>query len=270
MGYQEIISFLQNEDLNIMNFTMENDNNAPIVTPDSLEVFVGSKSLGDYISCIDEIDGEVECRISGDYNLEVVGNYNVFVEARDSSSNYIKRAVNLNVNEKVIGPYYTEIIRNQNTVIVYGLDENKRYTKVVKVFACSTGRGGRTPTGTFYSTKGAIWGPLMGGVWGQYYTVITKNILFHSVPYYSMSKDNLEWEEYNKLGTSVSAGCVRLSTIDAKWIYDNCPSGMRIRIYDGELPNGIEKPVPIKIDESSPFKGWDPTDPDINNPWNQM
>ena len=269
LGYKEILTYLENKNLDIINAKIENDNVAPVVTPRKLELFVGTKSLNDYLKCIDEIDGEVECKISGNYNLEVIGNYNVVVEAIDSASNYVKKNVELNVKEKVNGPYYTEIIRNQNTVIVYGLDENKQYTKVVNVFACSTGRGGRTPTGTFYTTKGAPWGPLMGGVWGQYYTMITPSILFHSVPYYSMSKDNLEWQEYNKLGEEASAGCVRLSTIDAKWIYDNCPSGMRVRIYDGELPEGVVKPTPVKIDPNSQFRGWDPTDPDINNPWNK-
>ena len=267
LGYKEILTYLENKNLDIINAKIENDNVAPVVTPRKLELFVGTKNLKDTLKCIDEIDGEVECKISGNYNLEVIGNYNVVVEAIDSASNYVKKNVELNVKEKIIGPYYTEIIRNQNTVIVYGLDENKQYTKVVNVFACSTGRGGRTPTGTFYTTKGAPWGPLMGGVWGQYYTMITPSILFHSVPYYSMSKDNLEWQEYNKLGEEASAGCVRLSTTDAKWIYDNCPSGMRVRIYDGELPEGVVKPTPIKIDPNSQFRGWDPTDPDINNPW---
>ncbi len=269
LGYKEILTYLENKNLDIINSKIENDNVSPVVTPRKLDLFVGSKNLKDTLKCIDEIDGEVECKISGNYNLNVVGNYNVVVEAIDSASNYVKKNVELNVKEKVIGPYYTEIIRNQNTVIVYGLDENKQYTKVVNVFACSTGRGGRTPTGTFYTTKGAPWGPLMGGVWGQYYTMITPSILFHSVPYYSMSKDNLEWQEYNKLGEEASAGCVRLSTIDAKWIYDNCPSGMRVRIYDGELPEGVVKPTPVKIDPNSQFRGWDPTDPDINNPWNK-
>ena len=268
-GFKEILSFLDNKNLDIIDVKIENDNVAPVITPTKLDLFVGGKSLNGLLKCIDEIDGEVECKISGDYDLGAIGNYNITVEAIDSASNYIKKNVELNVKEKVSGPYYTEVIRNQNTIVVYGLDDNNQYTKVVKVFACSTGRGGRTPKGTFYTTRGAEWGLLMGGVWGQYYTMITPSILFHSVPYYSKSKDRLEWEEYNKLGSEASAGCVRLSTIDAKWIYDNCPSGMRVRIYDGELPNGIVKPTPIKIDPNSQFKGWDPTDPDINNPWNK-
>ena len=64
-------------------------------------------------------------------------------------------------------------------------------------------------------------------------------------------------------------GCVRLTVRDAKWIYDNCPNGTMIKIYDGDLPSGVSKPAAQKIDENDPRKGWDPTDPDPANPWNQ-
>ena len=70
---------------------------------------------------------------------------------------------------------------------------------------------------------------------------------------------------YN-LGTKRSLGCIRLTVIDAKWLYDNCPRGTKVEIYDGSL-NGINKPVVPKIDINSPNRGWDPTDPDSANPW---
>ena len=164
-------------------------------------------------------------------------------------------------------PFYIEVIRNQNVVIVYGKDSDNQYTKVVKVFVASVGRNGKTPTGTFKTTRGYEWHALIGGVYGQYSTQIKGSYLFHSVPYYSKNKGNLEWEEYNKLGTAASAGCVRLAVRDAKWIYDNIGNGTTVKIYDGNLPSGVSKPSAIKISSSSPNKGWDPTDPDSNNPW---
>ena len=54
---------------------------------------------------------------------------------------------------------------------------------------------------------------------------------------------------------------------DAKWIYDNIANGTTVKIYDGSLPSGVTKPSATKISSSSPNKGWDPTDPDPNNPW---
>ena len=81
-------------------------------------------------------------------------------------------------------------------------------------------------------------------------------------------KDSLETEEFNKLGTAASMGCVRLPVEDAKWIFDNCPSGTTVHIYDSEeLP--VERPTVQTLDPDDPRSGWDPTDPDENNPWNQ-
>ena len=148
-----------------------------------------------------------------------------------------------------------------------GLDENKEYNKIVKVFTVSVGRNGKTPTGTFKTTKGYPWGALIKNVWGQYSTRITGSYLFHSVPYYTKNKGDLEWQEYNKLGTAASAGCVRMTVRDVKWIYDNIENGTTVKIYDGSLPSGVTKPSVPKIDGNSPNRGWDPTDPDPNNPW---
>ena len=47
-----------------------------------------------------------------------------------------------------------------------------------------------------------------------------------------MSEEDLELEEFNKLGEQASQGCVRLAVSDAKWIYDNCPTGTNVSIYD--------------------------------------
>lgn len=65
-------------------------------------------------------------------------------------------------------------------------------------------------------------------------------------------------------------GCVRLTVEDAKWIADNCPSGTTVEIYDDDDPGPLGKPEAALIDTDSPNKGWDPTDPDVENPWHQL
>ena len=83
------------------------------------------------------------------------------------------------------------------------------------------------------------------------------------------TQNQLEYEEFNKLGSPASLGCVRLNVQDAKWIYDNCPYGTTVIVYDDETsPGPLGKPSVIKIPEDSPYRGWDPTDPDSSNPWN--
>ena len=269
-NFLNLLLEMNSNNLNIFSYCLINDQTAPVINAYDLTIYKGSSiDLNSKFSCVDEVDGNLPCVIEGTYNKNKVGTYSIKITATDKSGLKSEKIISIKIIEKLRLKYYMEIIRNHNTVIIYELDENNEYTKIAKVFPCSTGRNGRTPTGIFYSKKGASWGSLIGGVWGQYYTVITGDILIHSVPYYTRSKDNLEWEEYNKLGSEASAGCVRLTVADAKWIFDNCPSGMKIKIYDGELPNGVTKPTALKIDENSPFRGWDPTDPDINNPYNK-
>ena len=56
---------------------------------------------------------------------------------------------------------------------------------------------------------------------------------------------------------------------DVKWMYDNCPIGTPVFIYDDEnCPGPMGKPGTIYIDpDDTELRGWDPTDPDTQNPW---
>ena len=164
-------------------------------------------------------------------------------------------------------PYYIKINRIQNCITVYTPDENGEYTIPYKAMVCSTGLYNATPSGTYQISTKYRWRELYGGVYGQYATRIHGAILFHSVPYYTKSNDNLCTDKYNKLGQQASMGCVRLTTEDAKWIADNCPSGTSVEIYDDEDPGPLGKPEAVKIDADDVKRGWDPTDPDENNPW---
>lgn len=171
-------------------------------------------------------------------------------------------------NQQNDNPYLLKVNRKQNIVIAYTKDSDGEYTKPYKAMVCSVGLDGKTPTGTFSTTNKYTWRLLSGNVYGQYATRIDGPILFHSVPYFTQNKADLEYEEYNKLGQAASLGCVRLAVIDAKWIYDNCPKGTTVVIYDSDEKEPLSKPTPIKIDLNSANKKWDPTDPDKNNPWN--
>ena len=271
--YEKILEKVKKTELNISTPSLIKDEKPPVIEANNLSITEGNSiNIKEKVKCIDEVDDEVECNISGEYDTNKSGEYTIKISAKDTAGNALEKSIILTVNKKVIykAPYYTEVIRNQNTVIVYGLDENNEYTKIIRVMPCSVGRSGQeTPTGTFKTSDKYRWGGLYGGVWGQYSIRIVSDILFHSVPYYSQNPSDLEWEEYNKLGSPASLGCVRMTVRDVKWLFENCPSGMTVKIYDGDLPNGVSKPSAPKIDGTSPNKGWDPTDPDPSNPWNQ-
>lgn len=164
-------------------------------------------------------------------------------------------------------PYLIKVNRLANCVTVYTKDEAGEYTVPVKAMVCSVGLNDETPLESGRISDKYDWRLLFGNVYGQYAVRFNGHIMFHSVPYTVQSKDALKDGEYNLLGQPASQGCIRLSVADAKWIYDNCDNGTKVEVYDAEDPGPLGKPSAIKIDPNSALKGWDPTDPDVLNPW---
>ncbi|MCI8494789.1 MAG: DUF5011 domain-containing protein [Lachnospiraceae bacterium] len=163
------------------------------------------------------------------------------------------------------GNYYIQINKGTNVVTVFrsnGVPD--------RAFVCSTGTA--TPIGTFYTSQKLRWHTLDGPSYGQYCTRIVNGILFHSVWYYENYKyASQSYVQYNKLGTTASHGCVRLTVADAKWIYDNCPLQTKVTIIYGSSANDpLGKPEAIKIPAKYGSRGWDPTDPMAGNPYSTM
>ena len=161
--------------------------------------------------------------------------------------------------------YSIIVNKKTNCVTIYNADGEP-----IKAMLCSVGENpSDTPTGIFELSDRYRWRSLFGDVYGQYAVRICGHILFHSVYYKSQSPDTLQTEEYNKLGTAASMGCVRLSAADSKWIFDNCPEGTRVTILNADkdpLPRPEFEPIP----DDAEYPNWDPTDPSKDNPWNNI
>ena len=163
--------------------------------------------------------------------------------------------------------YSININRAQSIVTVYTYDQNGNYTVPVRAMLCSCGMKKSTITGEFDIYFKAEWHALYNNVYGQYISGISGDYLFHSVPYVKMGKNStLEIEEFNKLGQEASLGCVRLAVEDTKWIYENCPIGTHVKIYDSDKPEPLGRPEAIRINGKG--LGWDPTDRTKGNPYN--
>lgn len=163
-------------------------------------------------------------------------------------------------------PYYIQVNKNTNVVTVYEDKVNGVYKNPIKAFICSVGYA--TPVGTYNTPQKYRWHTLDGPTYGQYCTRIVGSILFHSVWYYEYGKnDSISVAQYNKLGTTASHGCVRLTVADAKWIYDNCPLGTEVKIIEGSSKDDpLGKPEALKLDPNK-RTDWCPTDPDSRNPY---
>ena len=170
-------------------------------------------------------------------------------------------------------PYAIRVNCAANTVTIYTQDAQGDYTVPYKAMICSTARDGYlSPLGT-YRLKDfrSEWRLMVDGTYGQYATCITGNYLFHSICYSDDAHDSMVRESYNNLGTSASMGCVRLETADAKWIFDNCPAGTPVTLYeDAENPGPLGKPArTIDYITEAAHNGWDPSDPVEGNPWHR-
>ena len=154
----------------------------------------------------------------------------------------------------------------------------------LRVMICSTGRKRHeTPKGSYkisnrYDYK--ILGTGETNCYGFWASRFSHHLLFHSVPIsVEAGKDRdkahrmCDMHKYEKLGTVASDGCVRLTVENAKWIYDwseNRAVAVRVVGDAGPTP---EKPPAVIWEEPYTDKngyGWDPTDPDPNNPYLQQ
>lgn len=161
--------------------------------------------------------------------------------------------------------YWLKVNRTANVVNVYKKNSRGQYVPYRVMLASCGAKTSPTIGGNHRVGSKQRWGALYGNVWGQYMTQIHRDYLFHSVYYYGRNNHSLSYKEFNRLGTNRSMGCVRLCTMDAKWIYENCPRGTKITVYSSKNPGPLGKPKGYKT-----YRGWDPTDPSRNNPYYKL
>ena len=221
---------------------------------------VSNKKYYYKISAYCTVNGEtIEGSLSDVFTKAVAGwkYVNGYKLYYDASGNLVKDV------SSIIGKqssYVIKVNKKQNTVTVYAKDGSKGYIIPVKAFVCSTGAA--TPLGTFYTPQKYRWHTLDGPSYGQWCTRITGSILFHSVWYYQPKNTTLSVTQYNKLGTTASHGCVRLTAGDAKWIYDNCSLKTKVIIYNSSTSGPLGKPSAYKL---ASWHTWDPTDPNVKS-----
>ena len=240
------------------------------------------------VTVSDDYDKNPKLEIDdGNLNTKKAGKYIITYTATDRSGNKatIERTIKvvepapptstanfLDQRGVANQPYLVAVNRAMCTVTVYKKDANGNYTVPVKAMVCSVGRSGhQTPTGRFNTTNRYEWRLMVDNSYGRYAIRISGQIMFHSVCYYTKDESNLEYGEYNKLGSPASRGCIRLCLADIKWLYDNCPTGFPVVIYDdSSTPGPLGKPSSIKIDVNDTEKrGYDPTDWSSASPWNK-
>lgn len=150
-------------------------------------------------------------------------------------------------------------------VVIYDSDGG-----VIKVFTCSSGKSSTpTRTGDYVIHHQYRWRLMIGDCYAQYASAFSGSYLFHSIPYNKQDASTMFNAAYDKLGIAASAGCIRLCCRDAKWIYDNCKIGTKVKVVNESAPEDLEgEKIPLRINENK-YSDWDPTDPSADNPYNK-
>ncbi len=169
---------------------------------------------------------------------------------------------------KLKGDTQYMILINKETQVgsVLSKDMEGYYTISVRNFAVSTGKS-RTPTpsGIFTVYEKHRWRFMKGDVYCQYLLRFDTHLLTHSLTYARRDPSTMHRSAYNKLGTQASSGCVRMRSVDALWLYENCEMGTYVQIVSGgDTAEGI--PESISYPSLPSGVSWDPTDPTEGNP----
>jgi len=166
--------------------------------------------------------------------LEIKAKQQEYLDENSAIAEASSRALTTNISPNNINTLNIESntsylinvsLANQKTYIYKGKPDN---WTLVRTCPCSTGISGEdTPTGSFSIKEKGDWffsDKYEQG--GKYWTQITGDILFHSVPF---AKDKTTVLDYT-MNKPSSHGCIRLSIDDAKWIYTTIPKGSKIII----------------------------------------
>lgn len=136
-----------------------------------------------------------------------------------------------------------------------GLNEKSSYTPLGSYSVCTNG------TSVKYTLKPML-EPDGSTVYARWATHIVGNVYFHAIAVGTQSHYALPAYRYNLLGSPASAGCIRMTVADAKWIYDYCSTGTPVKISKGNSskPGPLGKGTVIKVTGGI---NYDPTDPGV-------
>lgn len=163
--------------------------------------------------------------------------------------------------------YDIEVNKRLSAVIIYQYSKDKKTKEQIKVFRCCVGED--LTKGEFRIGKKYSWLDIYQG-WHKYNTSIGKGAWIHSSIYKDKYDYRLLKSSYNSLGKSSANGkSILLSAGDAAWIYNNCKEGTKVTIKKGKKSDVLIKSPEPAVSLYS-YCGWDPTDPDKNNPYQKI
>ncbi len=130
-----------------------------------------------------------------------------------------------NIDYSDSGNFRIEVDLGRQRVIVFYKDD------ILREMICSGGAPeSPTPLGEFTTLQKIEYYFVERFDVGAYYWIrFFEDYLIHSVPFDEEGKMIIE--EFEKLGSPASHGCIRLKLEEAKWLYETIPLGVKVLIY---------------------------------------
>lgn len=162
--------------------------------------------------------------------------------------------------------YKIDVDLTNQICTIYGVYDNKSTKALMSEFVSTARKGKTTPTGNFKisSASGGRKAKLRtakmssGKAYAEFLCRFHGGKCMHTVPYKSrQTTGHVNKNEFNKLGTPRSAGCVRMPWKLAQYIYERCPVGTPVRVFKGKAgayPMGKPKKYTATTDIDPTYK----------------
>ncbi|WP_242840048.1 L,D-transpeptidase [Oribacterium sp. FC2011] len=156
------------------------------------------------------------------------------------------------------GAYALRINKATRTMYVLAQDSTGNFTIPYKTLMVTVGDD--TPIGSFSIYEKYRWHFMHTDCYCQFLSRFKGHYLLHSLLYSRPDYNTMDAIYYNYMDDSMSGGCIRLRAVDCAWIYNNCPNGTTVTVYNDKWDKGpIEKDA---IQQAIPRnQTFDPTDP---------
>lgn len=165
--------------------------------------------------------------------------------------------------QKQSDEYYLQINMTKNVMVVYRYDGDRKNKTAYKIFPCTLGEN--VKKGKYKTEKSYSW--IKNDGWHRYNTLYTDSAWIQSAEYGDRYPDTLVKKSYDSVGKNKKVDkSIILYASDASWIYDNCKDKTELEIVKGSKKDQLPLQIAKKTDTYK-YCGWDPTDPDKNNPY---
>ncbi len=162
--------------------------------------------------------------------------------------------------------YFLAIGKEQNEVIAYKYTDNLNNKSFVKAFKASIGT--KVKPGTYKTSSTYDWMD-NDGAWHQYNTSYTKNGYIQSIAYKDKYPNTMMRSSYKALGTQKHKdSSIWLTCDDANWVSKNAYR-ITVQVY-GKNDKFMMPKTEITKPSLAKACGWDPTDPNKDNPYKKQ